>query len=95
MGNEKVDTTTATGKLIVNMMVSVAQFEREMMLERQAEGRARAKAEGKYTGRQPTARSQADKVIALKNAGVSRLQIQEQLSISKASYYRILKENAA
>ena len=55
----------------------------------------KAKAEGKYTGRQPTARSQADKVIALKNAGVSRLQIQEQLSISKASYYRILKENAA
>ena len=95
MGKETVDTTTATGKLIVNMMVSVAQFEREMMLERQAEGRARAKAEGKYTGRQPTARSQADKVIALKNAGVSRLQIQEQLSISKASYYRILKENAA
>ena len=45
--------------------------------------------------RQPTARSQADKVIALKKAGVSRLQIQEQLSISKASYYRILKENAA
>ena len=40
MGNETVDTTTATGKLIVNMMVSVAQFEREMMLERQKMGQA-------------------------------------------------------
>ena len=38
MGNERVDTSTATGKLILNMMVSVAQFEREMMKERQVEG---------------------------------------------------------
>ncbi|MDB9832718.1 recombinase family protein, partial [Planktomarina temperata] len=33
LGSETVDTTTATGKLILNMMVSVAQFEREMMKE--------------------------------------------------------------
>jgi hypothetical protein len=31
LGSERIDTTTATGKLILNMMVSVAQFEREMM----------------------------------------------------------------
>jgi DNA invertase Pin-like site-specific DNA recombinase len=37
LGSETVDTTTATGKLILNMMVSVAQFEREMMKERQVE----------------------------------------------------------
>ena len=46
LGSETVDTTTATGKLILNMMVSVAQFEREMMKERQVEGIKRAKAEG-------------------------------------------------
>ena len=34
LGSETIDTTTATGKLILNMMVSVAQFEREMMKER-------------------------------------------------------------
>ena len=62
MGNERVDTSTATGKLILNMMVSVAQFEREMMKERQVEGIKRAKAEGKYKGRVPTAMRQADKV---------------------------------
>ena len=55
LGSETVDTTTATGKLILNMMVSVAQFEREMMKERQVEGIKRAKAEGKYKGRVPTA----------------------------------------
>lgn len=91
IGSETVDTSTATGKLILNMMVSVAQFEREMMKERQIEGIKRAQAEGKYKGRVPTAMKQADKVKALVEAGVSRVQVQEQLGISKASYYRCLK----
>lgn len=91
LGSETVDTSTATGKLILNMMVSVAQFEREMMKERQVEGIKRAKAEGKYKGRVPSAMKQADKVMALAEAGVSRVQIMEQLDISKASYYRCLK----
>jgi DNA invertase Pin-like site-specific DNA recombinase len=90
MGNERVDTSTATGKLILNMMVSVAQFEREMMKERQVEGIRRAQAEGKYKGRIPKAMQQADKVKALVAAGVDRVKIQEQLGMSKASYYRCL-----
>ena len=72
MGNERVDTSTATGKLVLNMMVSVAQFEREMMKERQVEGIKRAQAEGKYKGRVPKAMNQADKVKALVAAGVDR-----------------------
>ncbi len=90
LGSERIDTTTATGKLILNMMVSVAQFEREMMKERQQEGIKRAKAEGKYKGRVPTAMNKADKVKALVEAGVGRIQIMEQLGISRASYYRCL-----
>jgi DNA invertase Pin-like site-specific DNA recombinase len=90
LGSERIDTTTATGKLILNMMVSVAQFEREMMKERQVEGIKRAKAEGKYKGRVPTAMNKADKVKALVDAGVGRVQIMEQLNMSKASYYRCL-----
>jgi DNA invertase Pin-like site-specific DNA recombinase len=91
LGSERIDTTTATGKLVLNMMVSVAQFEREMMKERQIEGIKRAKAEGKYKGRVPKAMQQADKVKVLVSAGVDRLKVQEQLDISKASYYRCLK----
>jgi DNA invertase Pin-like site-specific DNA recombinase len=91
LGSETVDTSTATGKLILNMMVSVAQFEREMMKERQVEGIKRAQAEGKYKGRVPTAMNQADKVKALVAAGVDRVKIQEQLCMSKASYYRCLR----
>ena len=94
LGSETIDTSTATGKLILNMMVSVAQFEREMMKERQVEGIKRAQAEGKYKGRVPTAMRQADKVKALVEAGVTRVQIMEQLDISKASYYRCLQSAA-
>jgi DNA invertase Pin-like site-specific DNA recombinase len=91
LGSERVDTTTATGKLVLNMMVSVAQFEREMMKERQVEGVKRAKADGKYKGRVPTAMNKADKVKALVDAGVGRVQIMEQLGMSKASFYRCMK----
>ena len=90
LGSETVDTFTATGKLILNMMVSVAQFEREMMKERQVEGIKRAKAKGVYKGRVPTAMRQSDKVKALVEAGVGRPQVMEQLGMSKASYYRCL-----
>ena len=85
MGNERVDTSTATGKLVLNMMVSVARFEHEIMKERQVEGIKRAQAEGKYKGRVPKAIQQADKVKALVASGVDRVKIQEQLGISKAS----------
>ena len=94
LGSETIDTSTATGKLILNMMVSVAQFEREMMKERQVEGIKRAQAEGKYKGRVPTAMRQADKVKALVEAGVTRLQVMEQLGISKASYYRCVRRQS-
>src|ERR1051325_11594857 len=45
-GGEVVDTKSATGKLILTIFAGFAQFEREMMLERQREGIAKAKAEG-------------------------------------------------
>jgi DNA invertase Pin-like site-specific DNA recombinase len=52
--NLGMDTATPTGKLMLNVLGAVAQFEREMMLERQREGVAKAKAEGRYKGRPPT-----------------------------------------
>jgi len=55
--NLGVDTGSATGKLLFTMIGAVATFEREMMLERQREGIARAKSQGKYRGRKPTARA--------------------------------------
>ncbi|PDT14319.1 DNA invertase [Rhizobium sp. J15] len=87
-----LDTSTPTGKLMLNLLGSIAEFERELMLERQREGIAKAKAEGKYKGRAPTARDQAAQVLSLKAAGKTVRDIQEALSISRASVFRILKE---
>ena len=86
-----LDTSTPTGKLLMNLMGSVAEFEREIMLERQREGVAKAKAAGKYTGRQPTARRKADDVIRLKGQGRKAEEIAAELHISRASVFRILQ----
>ena len=50
---ESIDTSTATGKLIVTVIGAINEFERANMLERQREGIAIAKREGRYKGRQP------------------------------------------
>ena len=91
MSGTAIDTSNPTGKLISNVMSSVAQFEREMMLERQREGIAKAKAEGKYKGRKPTARAKTEMVLLAKKQGLSPTQIMRDLGISKTSYYRILE----
>ncbi|MBB2718882.1 UNVERIFIED_ORG: DNA invertase Pin-like site-specific DNA recombinase [Rhizobium etli] len=86
-----LDTGTPTGKLMLSVLGAVAQFEREMMLERQREGVAKAKAEGKYTGRQPTAQRQSDEVLKLKASGKTMADIMAALDISESSYWRILR----
>lgn len=91
--NINLDTATPTGKLMLTMLGAIATFEREMMLERQAEGMARAKAEGRIKGRPATARSQATKVVELAEKGLKRTQIAESCKISLASVYRVLAEN--
>lgn len=50
---ENIDTSTPTGKLMLTMIAAINEFERENLLERQREGIAIAKAEGKYKGRKP------------------------------------------
>lgn len=89
-----LDTSTPTGKLMLNLLGSIAEFERELMLERQREGIAKAKAEGKYKGRQPTARSKATEVMRLRAEGHSANDIKDALGISRASVFRIFAENS-
>ncbi|MGY2992901.1 recombinase family protein [Mesorhizobium sp. URHB0026] len=89
-----LDTATAQGELMVNVFASIAQFERELMLERQREGIAKAKAKGKYAGRQPTARAKAKDVLRLRAEGKSVTDTVAVLGISRASIFRILAEHA-
>jgi DNA invertase Pin-like site-specific DNA recombinase len=86
-----IDTGTPTGRLMLNLLASISQFEREVMLERQREGVAKAKAEGKYKGRKPTARAKSAQVLELDRQGLSREGIASQLGIGVASVYRVLK----
>lgn len=89
-----VDTSTPSGRLMLNMFGSFAQFEREIMLERQREGVQRAKAEGKYKGRAPTAQAQAANVVSLDAQGLGGAAIAKQLGISRMSVWRILNQKA-
>jgi len=89
--NMGIDTGTPTGKLMLTMLGGVAEFEREIMLERQREGIAKAKSEGKYKGRAPTARAKTDAVKALVAEGVGATEIAKRLGIGRASVYRILE----
>ena len=86
-----LDTSTPTGRLMLTVMGGVAEFERSMMLERQREGIAKAKAEGVYKGRKPTARTKIDEVKAMKQAGRSMRAIAEALGISVGSVHGMLK----
>ena len=86
-----LDTGTPTGKLMLNVLGSVAEFERAMMLERQREGIAKAKSEGKYIGRKPTALAKAGEVKALAAKGVRAIDIAKRLGICRASVYRALR----
>ncbi len=84
-----LDTGTPTGKLMFNMLGSIAEFERSLMLERQREGIAKAKAEGKYKGRKATAMAKSDQVLKLVKEGVRAPEIALQLGLGVASVYRI------
>ena len=95
MGGQRIDTRTATGKLMITMLGAIAAFERDLMLERQREGIAKAKSEGKYKGRAPTARRLADQVRQLKAQGMPPTQIAQQLGIGRASVYRVLADKPA
>ncbi|OUD10011.1 DNA invertase [Marivivens niveibacter] len=85
-----MDTNTPTGKLMINLLGSIAEFEREIMLERQREGIAKAKALGRYKGRKPIRREIALEVQALREKGTAVTEIAKRVGISRATTYRIL-----
>jgi DNA invertase Pin-like site-specific DNA recombinase len=91
MGGSPVDTGAPTGKLMLTMLGAVAEFERTLMLERQREGIAKAKGEGRYKGRKPTARAKAEEVRRLHRQDVRPTEIAKRLGIGRASVYRVLK----
>jgi DNA invertase Pin-like site-specific DNA recombinase len=92
MGGAALDTGEPTGRMMLTVLGAVAEFERTLMLERQREGIAKAKAEGRYKGRKPTARAKAEEVRRLRAQAVRPTEIAKRLGIGRASVYRVLKE---
>jgi DNA invertase Pin-like site-specific DNA recombinase len=91
--NLGMDTNTPTGKLMLTMLAGVAQFEREIMLERQREGITKAKAAGRYKGRKPIEAKRRQQVIALAGEGLSKPRIARETKLGVATVYRILAES--
>ena len=87
-----LDTETATGTMMLQVLGAVAEHERSLMLERQREGIAKAKAEGKYKGRARTAMAKAGEVEALLAKGVNPTEVARKLGIGRSSVYRAMKE---
>lgn len=87
---EIINTRSASGRMTLSVFGAFAEFERAMMMERQRAGIEKARREGKYAGRRPTAKNQAARIIGLAGSGETRKAIAKQLGVSERSVYRVL-----
>ncbi len=78
----------AFAKLQLHMMGAFAEFERNIIRKRQAEGIAKAKSKGVYKGRKPSI--DRDRVKELREEGLSTYKIAANMGISRMSVHRIL-----
>jgi DNA invertase Pin-like site-specific DNA recombinase len=78
----------------LTVLGGIAQFEREMMKERQREGIERAKRAGKYKGRKATARALKDDIQRLADEGIKASEIGKRLGICRASVYRYVEKSS-
>ena len=85
---QPIDTGTAAGKAFLDMLGVFAEFETNLRRERQLEGIAKAKTEGRYKGRPPSIDPM--QVRALQAEGMGATAIAERLGIARASVYRAM-----
>lgn len=84
---QHIDTTSSEGRLMLNILASFAEFETDIRRERQADGIAKAKADGKYRGR-PSSIDLAQ-IVELEREGLGATAIAKRLGIGRASVYRL------
>ena len=89
---EAIDTTTPTGKFMLTVFGAVAELEREYILQRQREGIAIAKAQGKYKGRKPIEAPEFEQTIAKwKSGAITAAEAMRTLHMTKTTFYRKAK----
>lgn len=91
MGGDRLDTRNPTSRLMLTILAGVAAWEREIMLERQREGIAKAKLAGRYKGRKPTPVCAVDSVIRHRQDGAPLTNIATACGMSLRSVSRIIK----
>ncbi len=90
--DQKIDTSTASGKAFLQMLGVFAEFETNLRKERQTAGIQRAKAQGVYKGRKPTLNSQQRSEIRSKRSnGMNPTQLSKAYGVSRATIYNVLK----
>ena len=87
---EAIDTTTPTGKFMLTVFAAVAELEREYILQRQREGIAIAREQGKYTGRKPLPLpDNFERVVARWRAGeITATEAMRQTGLKPNTFYR-------
>lgn len=86
-----LDTTSRTGKLVFGILASIAEFETELRKERQMEGIAKARAEGRVGGRPKMISDEVkERMLALRNDGMSIRTIASEVGFSKAAVQKVL-----
>ena len=90
-----VGTNDAFAKLQLQMMGAFAEFERNILRRRQAEGIAKAKERGVYANRVRKTVIDRDQVRQLKESGLSTYKIADKMGISRMSVHRILNREVA
>ena len=91
--DQSIDTSTPTGKLLFNMLASIAEFETEIRRERQMEGIAKAKEQGVRFGRKAKLTDrQIEMLWADRKSGIKIKDLMNRYELSKASVYRLLSD---
>ncbi|WP_417581361.1 recombinase family protein [Pelagibacterium sp.] len=90
---QQIDTSTATGKLLFNMLGAIAEFETDLRKERQLEGIAKAKAEGRYKGR--PASVDGDAIRAALAAGDKPAVVARRFNVARSTVYRVASDAPA
>ena len=90
---EAIDTTTPTGKFMLTVFGAVAELEREYILQRQREGIAIAKEQGKYKGRKPIDAPEFEQVTARwKSGAITAVEAMRTLRMTKTTFYRKVRQ---
>lgn len=90
---ESIDTSTPAGKFMLTVFAAVAELERSYLLQRQAEGIALSKAQGKYKGRKPKELPNVDKVMDKWRKGeLTAAAAMKEIGISKSTFYRLAQK---